>query len=113
MGQNSHGPSYFYSEYADTFRRLPVSVTLMHSSKQKVACISVLRTWFPVPFSPARADNQNGPDMQKAFWQVLLSNTSGARLAQLLLAIAFPLLALALRWALDPILGSSAIFLMF
>jgi two-component sensor histidine kinase len=51
--------------------------------------------------------------MQKAFWQVLLSNTSGARLAQLLLAIAFPLLALALRWALDPILGSSAIFLMF
>jgi two-component sensor histidine kinase len=51
--------------------------------------------------------------MQKAFWQVLLSNSSAARLAQLLLAIAFPLLALALRWVLDPVLGKSAVYLLF
>jgi two-component sensor histidine kinase len=51
--------------------------------------------------------------MQNSSWRVLLSNSSGARLAQLLLAIACPLLAFALRWALDPILENSAIFLLF
>src|SRR4029078_5628915 len=51
--------------------------------------------------------------MQKASWQVLLSNSTGARLAQFLLAITFPLLVLALRWALSPLLVTSAVFLLF
>jgi two-component system, sensor histidine kinase PdtaS len=65
-----------------------------------------------VPSSPLH-ETEDRSEMQKASWQVLLSNSSGARLAQFLLAIAFPLLALALRWALDPILGNSAVFLLF